>query len=384
MDYSRTTLRSGRRLHLLLLIGLVIIIVAWVVRTSLSSDKPGVGDKSLRSLIAGLAGDEQTAGEAQELLEKRPEAKSLEFWKPLLHSSNPNTRYVAAENIAKVKTSEAAQILAGLLTDSSSVVRIQAVQSLPFIDKEIALRPLLAALRDDDLWVRQEAARQLQYLKDNRSVPMLIAALRDLDRYVGVQSMSNLQKLTGKPWRARNIDPDTTYMATVRRWEAWWKAARTNWEVDESLVNVAPVHPSRKDRAPDFRVRSIQGDWVSLSGLRGKLVLINFWATWCKHCHTEMKDLEKVKQQYGPQGLEVIGLEIGESEAEPLRKYATEHGITYPLALTPEPTRKAYGHVFQIPASFLIDREGFIRYHWDGERDGATFSAAVSRLLTER
>jgi peroxiredoxin len=384
MEHSKTTNRSGRHLYLLLLIGLVIILVAWVARATLSSGKPGLGDKSLRDLIAGLAEDEQTAGEAQELLEKLPQAKELNFWKPLLHSSNPNTRYVAAENIAKVKTPEAAQILAGLLTDSSSVVRIQVVQSLPFIDKEIALRPLLAALRDDDLWVRQEAARQIQYLHDKRAVPMLIAALRDLDRYVGVQSMSNLRRLTGMTWRARNIDPDAAYIGVVRRWEEWWKAARANWKVDASLVNVAPIHPTRKDRAPDFRVRTVQGDWVSLSDLRGKLVLINFWATWCKHCHAEMKDLEKLKQQYGPQGLEVMGLEIGESEEEPLRKYAAEHAITYPLALTPEPTRKAYGHVFQVPASFLIDREGFIRYHWDGERDGATFSAAVSRLLTER
>lgn len=384
MNDSRTVNRSRRRLSLLLLAGCAVIPVAWIVRASLQSDKPGIEDNSIHGLIAGLASDEQTAGEAQELLERRPEAKGLAFWKPLLNSSNPNTRYVAAENIAKEKTPEAARVLAGLLTDSSSVVRIQAVQSLPFIDKEIALRPLLAALRDDDLWVRQEAARQIQYLKDKRTVPMLIAALRDLDRYVGVQSMSNLRKLTGKPWRARNIDPDATYIAVVRQWEEWWKAARANWEVDGSLTNVAPVHPSRKDRAPDFRVRTMQGNWVSLSDLRGKLVLINFWATWCKHCYTEMKDLEKVKQQYGSQGLEVIGLEIGESEAEPLRKYAAEHGITYPLALTPEPTRKAYGHVFQVPASFLIDREGFIRYHWDGVRDGATFSAAVSRLLTER
>ncbi|HXG25029.1 MAG TPA: redoxin domain-containing protein [Chthonomonadales bacterium] len=367
----------------LLLAGLVLVLLAWVVRGLYTSEERLPPPNSLAGLLQRLALDEDTAHEAQLALEKRPEARDLTFWRRILESPSPRARYLAADTIAKRKTPEAAQVLAGLMRDNASEVRIRAVETLVRVDREAALPTLLAALRDGDTWVREKAATQLRFLQDKRAVPMLMVALRDPERSVSFQVMTNLRKLTGQHFRARYRDRPDKFEAVIRQWEQWWQSARPQWKVDPAYQNVQPVHPSRKDPAPGFQISSVQGRRIQLADLKGKLVLLNFWGTWCGFCQAEVQALQRVKEKYGPRGLEIIGLGVAEKDADSVRKYAREHGLTYTLALATPNVLKAYGYIEDVPVTVLIDRQGNIRYRWEGDRDEATFSSAVERLLAE-
>jgi len=74
---------------------------------------------------------------------------------------------------------------------------------------------------------------------------------------------------------------------------------------------------------------------------------------------------------------------VAEKDADSVRQYAREHGLTYALALATPHVLKAYGYIEDVPVTVLIDRQGNIRYRWEGDRDEATFSSAVERLLRE-
>lgn len=383
MNDAESAKRQRPRMTYWLLAGLVLVLLAWVAREVYAPEEHLPPADSVEGLLQRLALDEETAHEAQLALEKRPEAKDLAFWTRILESPSARARYLAADTIAKRETPEAARVLAGLLQDNASEVRIRAVETLVRIDREAALPVLLAALRDGDTWVREKAATQLRYLQDKRTVPMLVDALRDPERSVSFQALTNLRKLTGQNFRARYTDGPDKFEAAVSRWEKWWQSAKPKWKIDPAYQNVQPVHPSRKDPAPDFTVSSVNGGRVTLSHLQGKLVLLNFWGTWCRFCQAEVQALQRVKEKYGPRGLEIIGLGVAEKDAESVRRYAQEHGLTYLLTLATPDVLKTYGHIEDVPVSVLIDRQGNIRYRWEGDRDEATFSAAVERLLAE-
>lgn len=344
---------------------------------------PRPPDDSLPGLLQRLGGEEEDSILAQEVLERRVGVRDTAFWKRVLDSPSPRARYLAADSLAKQRTPEAARLLSALLEDYASEVRRFAVDAIVQTDRASALKPLLAALRDEDTWVRHSAATQLRYLQDRRTVPALLAALRDPDRATAMLAMSNLRALTGQAFRARFRDSPADFQKTVRRWETWWERARARWPVDPALASVAPVHPTRRAPAPDFDVTTLEGNRLRLSALRGRIVLLNFWGTWCGPCVAEVPILEQIQRRYRRDGLEVIGLGIGEESAEAVRRFAARHGLTYALALATERMREEYGHIHEVPVSFLIDRQGQIRYRWDGDRDAQTFSSAIRRLLAE-
>lgn len=110
-------------------------------------------------------------------------------------------------------------------------------------------------------------------------------------------------------------------------------------------------------RPPAFRGRTVDGHSVSLAELRGRVVLVNFWATWCLECRPEMPVLERLHRELAPQGLTVIGVNAREGVTA-VRNYARELGLTFTLVLDLNgEIGKAYG-VIGIPTTFLIGRDG--------------------------
>ena len=108
---------------------------------------------------------------------------------------------------------------------------------------------------------------------------------------------------------------------------------------------------------PPIRSRTPAGQRVSLAGLRGRVVLINFWASWCVPCRAEMADFEKLHRVYGAQGLTVLGVNIQE-QPEVIRRFAARLGLTFPLVLDLDGRiAKAYG-VIGLPSTFLVGRDG--------------------------
>ncbi len=132
--------------------------------------------------------------------------------------------------------------------------------------------------------------------------------------------------------------------------------------------------------AVDFSLTSIDGKQVRLSELRGKVVLINFWATWCPPCKAEMPDLEAIYRENGDTHNFVILAVDVEEEAGLTRAFAKQYGITFPLL--PDPDGRVSNNRYfirSLPTSFIIDRTGNVRYQWAGQQSRASM---LSRLQT--
>lgn len=112
--------------------------------------------------------------------------------------------------------------------------------------------------------------------------------------------------------------------------------------------------------APDFTLESLNGGNMRLSDLRGKAVLLNFWATWCGPCKIETPWLVELQNQYGPQGLQIIGVEAGDDDKEDIAKFVKEMGINYPVLFGKESVGDAYGGIPALPETFFIGRDGKI------------------------
>src|SRR6202140_4973317 len=133
--------------------------------------------------------------------------------------------------------------------------------------------------------------------------------------------------------------------------------------------------------APDFTLESLDGKKVSLSDMRGKAVLLNFWATWCGPCKIETPWLVELQNQYGPQGLQVIGVAMDDSGKDDIAKFAKEMGMNYPVLLGKEAVGDAYGGVPALPESFFIGRDGKIVDKIIGLKGKAEIEDSIKKAL---
>jgi thiol-disulfide isomerase/thioredoxin len=140
--------------------------------------------------------------------------------------------------------------------------------------------------------------------------------------------------------------------------------------------------------APDFTLPLIlplndgghDGGQLRLSSYRGKVVLLDFWATWCVPCRDETPHFVELQQKYGGQGLQIIGVSMDDSP-EPVRTFYQEFHINYPIVMGTADTGSAYGGVLGLPIAFLIDRDGRIYANHMGATDAAVFEKDITTLL---
>src|SRR5579864_4759653 len=110
--------------------------------------------------------------------------------------------------------------------------------------------------------------------------------------------------------------------------------------------------------APDFSLESLDGKNMHLSDFRGKAVLLNFWATWCSPCKIEMPWFVELQKQYGPQGLQIVGVAMDDASKEDIAKFAKDMGVNYPILIGKEAVGDQYGGVPALPETFFIGRDG--------------------------
>ncbi len=135
-------------------------------------------------------------------------------------------------------------------------------------------------------------------------------------------------------------------------------------------------------RLPDFSVKDLQGRAVSSADLRGKVVLIDFWATWCKPCKQEMPGYQKLVDLYDRRGLAVVGLKFNDMpDTEDPILFAKKLGIRYPLAVAPDDLRQKFGGIEGLPATMLYDRQGTLRYKVIGFEYTSTVESQIKPLL---
>src|SRR5437879_1177843 len=112
--------------------------------------------------------------------------------------------------------------------------------------------------------------------------------------------------------------------------------------------------------APDFELATLDGKKMKLSDLRGKAVVLDFWATWCVPCKIEMPWFVELQKQYGPDGLAIVGVAMDDSSDEEIAKFAKELGVNYPILRGKEAVGEAYGGLPGLPTTFFIGRDGKI------------------------
>ena len=134
--------------------------------------------------------------------------------------------------------------------------------------------------------------------------------------------------------------------------------------------------------APDFTLESLDGRNLKLSDLRGKAVLLNFWATWCGPCKIETPWLVELQKQYGSQGLQVVGIAMDDSGKDEISKFARDMGMNYPVLLGKEAVGDAYGGVPALPESFFIGRDGKIVDRIIGLKGRGEIEDSVKKALS--
>jgi thiol-disulfide isomerase/thioredoxin len=134
------------------------------------------------------------------------------------------------------------------------------------------------------------------------------------------------------------------------------------------------------DPAPDFKLKDLDGKELSLSSLNGKVVLLNFWATWCGPCRAEIPSLIQLQSRYKDR-MQIIGLVVDDDDQTAIRKFVENEGINYPIALAPDDIRLAYGGVSALPTVFLLNTGGRVVQKHVGLFDPALYETEIRSLL---
>jgi len=182
----------------------------------------------------------------------------------------------------------------------------------------------------------------------------------------------------------------------IPRWRAWLLRRLSVWNILAlSLVayvlgpRLAPhvgalvgIESGGKLR-PAFAVTTLDGRPLSDSVLRGHVVLVNFWATWCLPCRAEMPMLQAMAIRHEAAGLVVLGLSVDRASPATVRQWLQERHITYPVAIIGRDEETAFGGVPGYPTSVVLDRAGQVRYKVVGPLAMASLEPAVRRLLSD-
>jgi len=146
-----------------------------------------------------------------------------------------------------------------------------------------------------------------------------------------------------------------------------------------ALDPTAPPAPQLGSQAPDFTLSDLEGNATTLSQLRGRPVLLNFWATWCPPCRKEMPDLQRFYEKYGDK-IQLLGVnwDFNSVGVEP---FLDRHGITYPNVMDPKGEVFVRYRLTGLPVSFWLDPEGFVRGVWLGAMSEADILAGFQKTV---
>ncbi len=136
-------------------------------------------------------------------------------------------------------------------------------------------------------------------------------------------------------------------------------------------------HP---DPAPEFKLSGLDGKPVTLADSRGKVILLNFWATWCGPCRAEIPDLVELQNKYKDR-LQILGLVVDDDDQDAIKDFVEKFGINYPVALATNDIRMQYGGIAALPTSFVLDAEGRIVQKHEGLRNPVLYETEIRSLL---
>lgn len=138
--------------------------------------------------------------------------------------------------------------------------------------------------------------------------------------------------------------------------------------------------------APAYATTSLEGDSVSLAAQRGKVVLLNIWATWCHPCRTEIPELRAVHARYRDRGFELIGVSVdADGQDDAIRSFTQDYQMAFPIWRDPDERISTLFLAVGVPATYLIDRDGVLRWRRTGPitPGDTSLTAAIERALGE-
>lgn len=219
------------------------------------------------------------------------------------------------------------------------------------------------------------------------SLPFLLTGL-GINKFLGFYSkfrkhLHKVEVVSGVMLISIGLLIATNKIAVINAWLASWlpNAESVAGNLENSGVEILP--PVEKvEPAPDIELKNVAGEPFRLSDLRGRIVLLNFWATWCIPCITEIPELNDMHRELEAGGFTVVGASWDDSVLD-IQQFQQDIKVDYPILLNGESVGAKFGGIQGFPTTFIIDREGRIRYKIFGQRKRATFEAAVKLLLNE-
>lgn len=133
--------------------------------------------------------------------------------------------------------------------------------------------------------------------------------------------------------------------------------------------------------APAWTLKDVEGNEVTSAQFKGKVVVLDFWATWCPPCRREIPGYIALQKKYGDQGLAIIGVSLDQAGPSVVKKFAAENKMNYTLVMGDDKIVAAFGGVEGIPTTFLIDRDGRIRDRKVGAEETATYEKKIAGVL---
>lgn len=146
--------------------------------------------------------------------------------------------------------------------------------------------------------------------------------------------------------------------------------------------NYVPADVQQKTvLAPDFMLPTTDGKTLKLSDLKGKVVIIDFWATWCPPCRKGIPDLVDLKKKFGKKGLEIVGISVDQDTKDQVVPFMKEYGINYPIVYGNTNVYRSYGGIEAIPTTFIVDKTGKIVAGYQGLTSKSVYEAHINKLL---
>ncbi len=153
--------------------------------------------------------------------------------------------------------------------------------------------------------------------------------------------------------------------------------------VDPPTESAAMGSPNELPAAPDFTLTSTDGKTIKLSDYRGKVVVIDFFATWCPPCKAEIPDYIKLYSRYRKDGFQMLGISVDQGGIDAVRPFMKEYGVKYPVMLATDEVVSAYGGIRGIPTTFVIDKQGRVAASLMGYRPASVFENLIQKLTKE-
>jgi len=183
-----------------------------------------------------------------------------------------------------------------------------------------------------------------------------------------------------KPAAAKNALPLYVWIlaaliAVLAGYYVLGKSAATGANVTKPSLPPADV----AGQAPGFTLTDVQGRAVSLADFRGKVVVLDFWATWCPPCRREIPDFITLQSEFGSKGVQFVGIAL--DEPGNVKAFAQQNGMNYPVLLGDDDVAKSYGGISGIPTTFIIDRGGKIVNRFVGFRPREAFEKEIRKSL---